>query len=99
MTDAGVLEAVETITHLDFDPEQICEFNGAETKGRVLESPGCDQPAEWSRLATCCGAIELFCDRHRALVASLDCRPGFWRHRLGMHVGKAVIWTRLGGRP
>lgn len=54
----------ELIQLLDFDYDLPCD---------VERFGGCDSPAEWKVILSCCGAIVLFCDVHfNAILEKID---------------------------
>lgn len=94
-----VLVESSVLVALDFEEEPGCEFRGAASGNMPIAPPGCDRAAVWAGQASCCRAIEFFCDEHRALVEPLCAGPlpNNARHILCRSRGFVRAWSPVGG--
>jgi len=87
MADAGLLEVVEAIDALDFEP--LCQPSTAT----------CDQPARWLGFNSCCEHVELYCDAHKRGLERLFevFEPRTIQHVRCHRKGGTVRWEPLRG--
>lgn len=97
MAEAGTVELVELVEHLDFEP--ACQHIDE------ADQPDCSAPARWAGRASCCGFVIVRCDSHMTELAEwqrlsrIDGIPVM--HDRGPNgcgrVTAYFTWTPLGG--
>lgn len=87
MADAGLLEVVETLEALEFEPS--CEWG---------EPRLCERPARWVVRTDCCRLSQvLMCDEHLQVARDSLARLGVQRHLPCGGLTFTLRWEPIGG--
>lgn len=91
---APVLERTDPVTTgtesdlPDFEPQCSISTTDLVREMAKLQPTPCEEPAKWSGVTPCCGAVALVCDHHRHNHGPFKCHC----NRLSLDL---IGWTRL----